>query len=183
MNMKRIGLHVMYGILLASLAGSGASAGAEGADPRGLEFPSGKTDYFKCLLVLQGDLIEIDYYGRIEQVRLLGVRAPALRALGPDEVHAEEARRFAKGLMEGKEIYLEYDDRLLDDDRRLLAYVYLRKGTPPGGGFYDNLLVNAEMIRTGNARMAREHPFRLSGWFAALEGEARSQREGIWKSR
>ncbi len=128
-----------------------------------------RNDPLKCILVLQGDLIEVDYYGEVEQVRLIGVRAPEFRAFSPDESLAKDARLFTRNLLEGKEVYLDYGKSFLDKDDRILAYVYLKDGS----------LINGELIKQGYGRVW-DAPFKFSDLFRLYQERARDLNRGIW---
>lgn len=95
-----------------------------------------------------------------EKIRLIGLEAPeAPRRRGnlpsdqfgfPIEEQAnpktpieEQAYDFAKNLLEGQYVRLEFDAQAKSEDFRTLAYVFLKDGT----------LVNAEILRQGFANL------------------------------
>jgi micrococcal nuclease len=125
--------------------------------------------------VIDGDTIELDNGTR---VRYIGVDTPELRrringqwAYRPQRL-AEEAREFNQRLVEGKRVRLEYDEERTDRYQRELAYVYVR-----------GLFVNAELIRSGYARVVLHPPnLKYSTIFLRLQQEAKNQQKGVWAS-
>ena len=95
-----------------------------------------------------------------EKIRLIGLEAPeAPRRKGnlPTDEHGfpieekadpqtpmeEQAYDFAKNLLEGQYVRLEFDVQTKSEDFKTLAYVFLKDGT----------LVNAEILRQGFANL------------------------------
>lgn len=95
-----------------------------------------------------------------EKIRLIGLEAPdAPRRKGnlPTDEHGfpieekgdpqtpieEQAYDFAKNLLEGQYVRLEFDAQSKSDDLKTLAYVFLKDGT----------LVNVEILRQGFANL------------------------------
>ncbi len=101
-------------------------------------------------------------------MRYIGIDAP--------EVHPEleafglEAWEANRELVEGKIIYLERDMSETDKYGRLLRYVYV-----------NDILVNAELVRTGLA-YAKAYPpdTKYQDYLEELEQEARQASRGIW---
>ncbi|MDO8675890.1 MAG: thermonuclease family protein [Candidatus Omnitrophota bacterium] len=132
--------------------------------------------------VYDGDTIKLD---NGERVRLVGIDTP--EAHDNDKLlrdvrrrHSDgktqlamgrEAARFARSLLAGQQVRLEFDVEQRDKYGRLLAYLYLPDGT----------FVNEKIIREGyaypltippNVRHARE----FKRWF----DEAREAKRGLW---
>jgi micrococcal nuclease len=80
------------------------------------------------------------------------------------------AREFLMDLVLGKRVRLEYDDAANKKKGTPRAYVYLS----------DDTLVNAEMLRSGNARVDTSRPFAQIEKFKDIEQEAREAEVGIW---
>ena len=79
---------------------------------------------------MDGDTLLLNSGGT---VRLIGVDTPETKhPEKPVEYFAEEAYRFTKQMVEGKEVRLEFDQTRRDRYGRIFAYVYL-------SGFYYNL--------------------------------------------
>jgi endonuclease YncB( thermonuclease family) len=144
--------------------------------------------------VQSGDTVVISGIGK---ARLLGVRSadvPALRfghgsspapqpstdgwhpapplVSGAYNFKREQpSRAFLQKLILGRTVRVEYDPLVsMRGERR--AYVFLD----------DGLFVNAEMLRTGHARVDLTREFAHEAEFKRLEEEARHARIGIWIS-
>jgi micrococcal nuclease len=120
--------------------------------------------------VIDGDTFVLE---NGERVRLIGVDTPETAHPSKEiEPFAEEASEFAKSMLEGKKVRLEFDVRKRDRYGRLLAYVYLQDGT----------FVNAELVRQGYAHAATYPPnVRHAEEFRQWEKEARNKKRGLWK--
>ena len=118
--------------------------------------------------VVDGDTIVVRGVGR---VRLIGVDTPeTVDPRRPVEFFGREASAFAKRLLEGQQVRLEYDRERTDRYGRTLAYVHLRDGT----------FANAEIIRRGYGHASTRFPFRHLDRFRRLEREAREAGRGLW---
>ena len=118
--------------------------------------------------VVDGDTIVVRGVGR---VRLIGVDTPeTVDPRRPVEFFGREASAFAKRLLEGQQVRLEYDRERTDRYGRTLAYVHLRDGT----------FANAEIIRRGYGHAYTRFPFRHLDRFRRLEREAREAGRGLW---
>ena len=118
--------------------------------------------------VVDGDTIIVRGVGR---VRLIGVDTPETVSPGrPVEFFGREASAFAKRLLEGRSVRLEYDQNRTDRYGRTLAYVHLADGT----------FVNAEIIRRGYGHAYTRFPFRYRDRFRRFEREARDAGRGLW---
>jgi endonuclease YncB( thermonuclease family) len=107
-----------------------------------------------------------------QRVRYLGLNAPERGGNGAGEFLAEEAFRYNKRLVNGREVRLEYDPERRDRYDRLLAYVFLR----------DGLFANKELIRRGFAHVLVQTP-KLTRFEELLQAqrEAMEAGEGIWE--
>ena len=133
-------------------------------------FPStALPDQFKVIRVLDGDTIIIN---NGERVRLIGVdTTEKSHPLQPIEFFSEEATKFTRILLEGKEIRLAFDKEKRGKYGRLLAYVFLLDGT----------FVNAEIIKQGYGFAYTKYPFKYKDKFVAFEKEAQNNSRGYWK--
>lgn len=121
-----------------------------------------------CIRVIDGDTIVLDGY---ETVRLIGVDTPETKdPRKPVQFFGEEAYKFTQKLVEGKKVFLEFDQTLKDKYGRTLAYVFLEDGT----------FVNAEIIKQGYGFAYTEFPFKYMEQFRQYEREARQQSLGLW---
>ena len=115
-----------------------------------------------CINVIDGDTIEITDGIR---VRYIGINTPEV-----DEPWGDEATEANKGLVEGKQIRLEYDVETKDRYDRTLAYVYA-----------DDTFVNAELVRLGLAEIATYgQTLKLLDSLIMCQREAISTQRGIW---
>ena len=118
--------------------------------------------------VVDGDTIVVAGVGR---VRLIGVDTPeTVDPRRPVEFFGREASAFAKRLLEGKRVRLEFDQQRTDRYGRTLAYVWLPDGP----------MANAEIIRRGFGHAYTRFPFRYMDEFRQLEREARLAGHGLW---
>lgn len=149
------------------------------------------------------------------QVRLIGVRGPSpydkawndrlARDQGFGEKslgsYAEEAKEFAKYLVEGKSVRIEMDPNQApfehkDREGRLFAYVWFTApvfSSPPewlvidpqvsGTQFRHDAMLNAALIRAGLAAMETGWPFSYGGKFMSLQSEASTNGRGFWKEK
>ena len=139
--------------------------------------------------VPSGDTVVIEGVGK---VRLLGVQSAdeSLVRLGnsPTPQHSttdarppaapviagtirlkrdRPSRTFLQQLVLGKIVQIQYDSA---DGGKERAYLFLE----------DGMLVNAELLRTGHARVDLSRPFAQAAEFKRLEDQARHAELGIW---
>lgn len=128
---------------------------------------------FKCTRVVDGDTIVVDYHGKLEKVRLIGVDTPeTVHPNKPVEYFGKEASNFTRTLVEGKNVNLEFDWQRRDKYGRLLAYVYLQDGT----------LLNKKIIEDGYGHAYTRFPFKYLDDFKEAERRAREAGQGLWGS-
>lgn len=107
-----------------------------------------------------------------ERVRLIGVDTPETKhPKKPVQRFGKEAYLFTKGMVEGKEVRLEYDWQRRDRYNRLLAYVYLLDGT----------FLNVEAIKQGYGFAYTSFPFKYLEEFRRYEREARENKRALWR--
>lgn len=82
---------------------------------------------------------------------------------------ARPSRNFLRKLADGKTVRIEYDP-LVGSDGDRAVYVFLSDGT----------LLNAEMLKAGQARLDVTRQFVREQEFKNLEAEAQSAAVGIW---
>lgn len=104
---------------------------------------------FQVTKVIDGDTIVIDYNGKSEKVRLIGIDTP--ESVSPNESeNCKEgivASQFTKSKLEGKRVTLEFDVEQRDCYGRLLAYVYL-----------DGTMFNKTLLEKGYATIYTFEP-------------------------
>ena len=107
------------------------------------------TQFYDVLRAVDGDTIEINYHGKAEKVRLIGVDAP--ESVHPDASKNTEAGKtaseYTSSKLSGKKVGLEFDVQQRDMYGRLLAYVYL-----------DGKMFNKTLLEEGYANMATYPP-------------------------
>jgi micrococcal nuclease len=134
--------------------------------------------------VIDGDTIVVLLHGTTEKVRLIGVDTPEKKAEKNKPYEYDgitdlnylakwgmKATEFTRSVLEGKEVYIEFDENagLRDRFGRLLAYVYVN-----GTDF------NALLIENGFARVYVEGNFKKEDYYLMLEKEAIENRKGLW---
>lgn len=148
----------------------GAPAGCAGASG------SAGPDRATVVSVVDGDTIDLDFGGRRERVRLLGVDAPEsvhpsvpTQCFGPEASHALDAL-----LPAGAAVRVERDLEARDRYDRLLLYVYRQD---------DDLFVNRWLLDNGLADTAFYEPNTARAPELTLAvGAARSGGIGLWGS-
>lgn len=126
----------------------------------------------RVLRITDGDTIHIEYEGRDERLRYIGVNTPetAHSPRGAEPL-GDEATEFNRSLVEGQTVRLVLGRDPRDRYGRLLGYVYLRDGT----------FVNAALIDSGYARVMTVRPNdRFEPHFRTLERNARNAGRGVW---
>lgn len=119
-----------------------------------------------------------DQTRNIRNARRLGINPETYRG------YAMKAAAFARQVMEGKAVRLEYDPANLasghkDVYGRTLAYIYARRqdaDSKPG-----EMSFNALMIRSGHAFVLEDFPFGKKEHFLKLQREAERDRRGMWE--
>jgi endonuclease YncB( thermonuclease family) len=124
----------------------------------------------RVIQVLDGDTLIL---AGGKSVRLLGLDAPEMERDGrPAEFLAHKSKAFLTDLAQGKMVRLEYDQLRYDHYGRVLAYLFLP----------DNLLINAELLRQGLARVYFHAPnVRYRDLLLAAQTEALDARRGLWQ--
>ena len=120
-----------------------------------------------------------------ERVVLIGLRAPEppprkevevdqhniiVKKIDPEKSLEELSYNFAKDLLEGKKVRLEFDVQPKDDEFNTLAYVFLPDGT----------MANAEILRQGYADLRTIPPnTKYADQLRAAYQEARKEKRGL----
>ena len=118
--------------------------------------------------VIDGDTIEVDFQGKLEKVRLIGVDTPEVS--GQAEPFGKEASNFTRTSLAGKHVRLEFDVQERDRFGRLLAYVWL-----------GNSMFNEQLLREGFAQVATFPPnVKYVERFTQAQREARESKRGLW---
>ena len=132
-------------------------------------------DQFRVIKVIDGDTVEIDYYGQTTKLRLIGLDTPeVVDPRKPVQCFGREASAHAHELLDGKKIILESDPVAGETDKysRKLAYIFLEDGK----NFAE------AMIRDGYGHeyTYQSQAYKYQTSFKAAEAEARSSSRGLW---
>ncbi len=121
--------------------------------------------------VVDGDTIEVELDGEVEDVRYIGIDTPeSVKPDSPVECFGPQASDANKELVGGERVRLVFDAERRDVYGRLLAYVYV------GERF-----INAELVRGGYATTLTIPPNdSFAGLFDRLEQEAGNAGRGLW---
>jgi len=125
------------------------------------------SDYYKVIDVIDGDTIKIDYKGKEQKVRLIGIDSPER-----GDCFNTESTNKLKELAEGKYVNIEFDitQGNLDKYDRLLLYIWI-----------DDQLVNEIMIQEGYAfEYTYNIPYKYWNLFIQAEKSARENKKGLW---
>jgi micrococcal nuclease len=137
----------------------------------GPETPVRKT--YKVANVVDGDTIDIDMDGKTQRIRLIGVNTP--ETVHPEkavECFGEEASKYTKSKLTGKEVEIETDDSQdkYDKYNRLLAYVFL-----------DGENFNEALIKNGYAyEYTYNVPYKYQKAFKEAQKYAEENNVGLW---
>lgn len=128
---------------------------------------------YKVVRVVDGDTIKVNFNGKEESVRLIGIDTP--ESVHPDGTkNAEEgkvASNYTKSMLEGKDVVLEFDVQERDMYGRLLAYVWL-----------GNTMFNKTLLQEGYAQVSTFPPnVKYVNDFLVLEEVARENNKGLWQ--
>ena len=128
---------------------------------------------YQVVRVVDGDTIVVNFNGKEEKVRLIGVDTP--ESVHPDKSKNTEegvkASEYTKERLSNKSVKLEFDVQERDKYGRLLAYVYI-----------DGIMYNKELLEKGYAKVATYPPnVKYVDELKELQKNAREQKVGIWK--
>jgi micrococcal nuclease len=123
--------------------------------------------------VLDGDTILLE---NGERVSLIGVEAPEIKyTTKAVSAMGKEAAAFARKLVEGKRVRLEFDPSNTsrghkDNRKRTLAYIFLEDGT----------FLNAQIVKHGYGFTIPGFVHKYQSEFRRLEQEAKENKRGLW---
>lgn len=168
-----------------STAGSSTSAVTTGsraattAQQAGLS-PKGETvSGLPVIRVVDGDTLHVRLDGRDTTVRMVGMNTPeTVKEDTPVECYGPEASAYAKSVLKGATVTLEFDESQGRTDQygRTLAYVWLEAAD---GSLS---LLNLDEISRGLAR-ERQYgptPYAWKTTFKAAQQEAKASGAGLW---
>lgn len=134
-----------------------------------------KSPTYKVLRVVDGDTIHIDYNGKDEKVRFIGLDTPETKdPRKPIQCFGREATAKMTEFAENKNVRLEFDRTQGERDKygRILAFVYSE----------DNKNLAYEMIRQGygNEYTYNSNPYKYQNEFKEAARKAREENKGLW---
>ncbi|KRE49514.1 hypothetical protein ASG92_26545 [Arthrobacter sp. Soil736] len=136
--------------------------------------PIGTDGPYPVLSVTDGDTIRVSVDGRSTRIRLIGIDTPEVTdPRKPVQCFGREASRRAHELMDGTQVWLEYDPSQGRRDRygRTLAYVWLN----------ENMLVNQQMVSEGFAHeYTYDDSYKYRDTFRHAEQAAQTAELGLW---
>lgn len=125
--------------------------------------------------VIDGDTFEVSG-GSLDgqSIRIIGLNTPEIGYGGtPDECWAQEAKAFAQDVLEGRDVWLTFDDQCTDNYARTLAYVYT--GTLHQGNY------TVRALETGQGYVLSIAPNNtFDQQFRAAQTVAREAVVGVW---
>jgi len=139
----------------------------------------------KVIDVIDGDTIIIQFQGKTETLRILGVDTPEIsKENSPYEYKTNnlecvrewgyKAKVFTDIMLKGKDVQIEFDEKagLRDNFDRLLAYVYI-----------DGKDFGKMLVEKGYARVYVEGEFSKESEYLRAEEEAFNSAVGVWSCR
>ena len=137
----------------------------------GRAYRTKKIQEAKVIKVINGDTIEVEIDGVKITVGYIGVEAPKFEdRIQGTKPFGKEAYERNRELVEGKTVYLEKDLMQIDNQGRLLRYVY-----------NDDTMINAVLIREGLVKASRKLiPVKYAEVIYEIELKAISDRNGGW---
>ena len=134
-------------------------------------------DGFRVLKVVDGDTVEIDYYGQPTKLRLIGLDTPeVVDPRKPVQCYGREASEHAHQLLDGKSIKLESDPLVGETDKygRKLAYLFLPDGT--------NFALAMISDGYGHEYTYQSQSYKYQSAFKAAQQVAESAQRGLWST-
>lgn len=134
---------------------------------------------FRVLEVIDGDTIEVDYFGVPKQVRLLGINTPEIESrLSHQECLGSEATNVTDYLLnQGAKVYLSRDEDNQDTDPygRLLRYVDIPNSNNRA------YRLNEVLVYMGLATAAPQYPLSEIDRYLRLQNFAFHNKKGLWE--
>lgn len=133
--------------------------------------------------VVDGDTAVIKVDGQERRVRLLGVDTPeTVHPNKPVQFFGNEASSFTKKSLNGRQVWLEYDENPQDRYKRHLVYLWLSKPSVINENTIREYMFNARLLLGGYAKVMIIKPNkRYEALFKKFQDEARQSRLGVWQ--
>lgn len=129
-------------------------------------------NFYDIVRVVDGDTFIINYNGKDERVRLIGIDTP--ESVHPNEEKntefGKQVSNYSKEMLGGNKVELEFDVEERDKYGRLLVYVYL-----------DGQMYNKLLLEKGYAKIATYPPnVKYVEDFTKIQKQARENKVGLW---
>ena len=128
---------------------------------------------YRVISVVDGDTIHIDYNGKDEKVRFIGIDTPEVSDYGGKaECYGAEASSYMKTILNGQWVAVETDSKTNDRDKygRLLRYVLL-----------DGRDLGHEMVSKGYAKeYTYDVAYDKQAQYRSAQSEAKNNKAGMW---
>lgn len=136
--------------------------------------------------VSDGDTIRATVDGKNQRVRLIGINSPEIAHPEDgiaEQFYGEEAFAYTKEILEGRTVYLSFDEESHDQYDRILAYLWLEDphGFEEDFEYAKQYQFNCLLLEQGYAKFVRIPPnLTFAKLHQALAREAEEQRIGMW---
>lgn len=178
MNPKQAVIILIIAGLAYFFGGEGLSLNDAGNDG------GGNQDFVAGVVVraVDGDTAVVKVDGQERRVRLLSVDTPeTVHPNKPVQFYGKEASNFTKENLNGRRVWLEYDQNPQDRYNRHLAYVWLSNPKTINEASIRENMFNAKLLLGGYAKVMIIRPNkRYESEFKKFEAEAKQARLGVW---
>ena len=144
----------------------------------------GGQDFVQGVIVraVDGDTAVVKVDGQERRVRFLGVDTPeTVHPNKPVQFYGKEASNYTKENLNGKRVWLEYDQNPQDRYGRHLAYIWLKNPATINEASIRENMFNAKLLLGGYAKVMIIRPNkRYESEFKKFESEARQAKAGLW---
>jgi micrococcal nuclease len=165
-----LGAVLLLAVLVVAVVRGCGDDDAPGGGATAADTPTADEVTGEVVEVTDGDTIEVELDGRVDDVRYIGVDTPEVDPSIGVECFGADASELNARLVEGERVRLVFDAERRDRYGRLLAYVYV-----------GDTFVNAELLRRGAARTLTIAPNdSFADRFAQLAQEAANAGRGLW---
>lgn len=134
-------------------------------------------DSFAVKKVVDGDTVEVNYYGQTIKVRLIGIDTPeVVDPRKPVQCFGREASARAHRLLDGQRVRLEFDPLVGETDKygRKLAYVFMQNG--------DNYALRMIQDGYGQEYTYQSQTYRYQADFKRAQDDAQAGARGLWSA-
>ena len=145
---------------------------------------TGNSDIVAAVVVraVDGDTAVVRVDGQEKRVRFLGVDTPeTVHPNKPVQFYGKEASNFTKESLNGRKVWLEYDENPQDRYGRHLAYIWLKNPNTINESTIRENMFNAKLLLGGYAKVMIIKPNRrYESEFRKFQDEASRARLGVW---